>query len=269
MIVTLLTDFGAGDYFVGAVKGVLLTICPGATIVDITHEIPAHDVEAGAFTLLAAYDSFPPGTIHVAVVDPGVGSSRRPLLVATADYFFVGPDNGLFSYILERESAPRVFHLTNQEYFRPSVSPTFHGRDIFAPVACALACGVAPENLGERIEDFVRLEPLAPLRQADGALQARIIHIDHFGNCVTTLTRRELPDEMIAGGVRLEVNGHAINSFRPYFAVADDSGADDLFALWGSAGFLEIAADRASAAALLGAHTGQLVIVDCGLRIAD
>nr|MBA3320351.1 SAM-dependent chlorinase/fluorinase [Pyrinomonadaceae bacterium] len=146
MIVTLLTDFGAADYFVGAVKGVLLTICPGTTIVDITHEIPAHDVEAGAFTLLAAYDSFPPGTIHVAVVDPGVGSSRRPLLVVTADYFFVGPDNGLFSYILERESATRVFHLTNQEYFRPSVSLTFHGRDIFAPVAGALAGGVAPEN---------------------------------------------------------------------------------------------------------------------------
>ena len=270
MIVTLLTDFGAGDYFVGAVKGVLLTICPGATIVDITHEIPAHDVEAGAFTLLAAYDSFPPGTIHVAVVDPGVGSSRRPLLVVTADYFFVGPDNGLFSYILERESATRVFHLTNQEYFRPSVSLTFHGRDIFAPVAGALAGGVAPENLGERIEDFIRLEPLAPLRQADGALQARIIHIDHFGNCVTSLTRGELPDEMIAGdGVRLEVNGHAINSFRPYFAAADDNGADELFALWGSAGFLEIAAYRASAAVRLGVHTGQLVIADCGLRIAD
>jgi len=270
MIVTLLTDFGARDYFVGAVKGVLLTICPGATaVVDITHEIPAHDVEAGAFTLLAAYDSFPPGTIHVAVVDPGVGSSRRPLLVATADYFFVGPDNGLFSYILERESAARVFHLTNQEYFRPSVSQTFHGRDIFAPVAGALACGVAPKDLGERIEDFAKLEPLAPTRQANDTLRARIIHIDHFGNCVTTLTRRELPDEMIAGGVRLEVNGHAINTFRQFFAAASDNSANELFALWGSAGFLEIAADRASAASRLGARTGQPVIAGCGLRIAD
>src|SRR6266498_693623 len=161
-LITLLTDFGNSDYFVSAVKGVILTANPQTRIVDITHDIHPQDVEAAAFTLLAAYSSFPSGTIHVAVVDPGVGSSRRPLLIEAGCQFFVGPDNGIFSYVCEREPMARVFELTNKDYFRQPVSPTFHGRDIFAPVSAAIADGLKPEELGREIQNPVRLAPLLP-----------------------------------------------------------------------------------------------------------
>lgn len=260
MIVTLLTDFGTRDYFVGAMKGALLSVNPHTQIVDLTHDIAAHDIAGGAFTLLAAYDAFPPGTIHVAVVDPGVGSARRPLVVATTDYFFVGPDNGIFSYVCERAADARVFYLTNKKYFRATVSRTFHGRDIFAPVAGALAQGVRPEELGTQITDYERLAPLAPARAPDGTLNAAVIHIDRFGNCVTNITRADLPAEAIADGVVIQVGTHYVRSFRRYFAEGD-LGLREIFAIWGSAGFLEIAAARASAAQLLGVERGQPVIV--------
>jgi len=134
-VITLLTDFGTADYFVGAVKGAILSVNPQAVIVDLTHEIPPQDIAAGAFTLLAAYKTFPAGTVHVGVVDPGVGSTRRPVIVSANKQFFVGPDNGLFSYIYDREPGYQVFHVTAEKYFRPDPSSTFHGRDIFAPVA--------------------------------------------------------------------------------------------------------------------------------------
>jgi S-adenosylmethionine hydrolase len=272
-LITLLTDFGAADYFVGALKGAILSINARARLVDITHEIPAHDVHAGAFTLLAAYDSFPPGTIHVAVVDPGVGSARRPLLISTHSHFFVGPDNGLFSYVCERERDVRVYELTKEEFFRAPVSRTFHGRDIFAPVAGALSKGVAPEAFGELVEDCVRLAPLAPVRDDDtgGAAawwSATIIHIDRFGNLVTNITQGELPGaagEELGRGVKLEIGGCEISSFRQFYA--EESGGagataeGELFAIWGSAGFLEIAANGASAAGLLCAERGQTVRV--------
>ncbi|MDX6269336.1 MAG: hypothetical protein QOD28_559 [Acidobacteriota bacterium] len=285
MYITLLTDFGAADYFVGALKGAILSVNSHAQIVDITHEIVAHDVQAGAFTLLAAYDSFPPGTIHVAVVDPGVGSTRRPLLIATDSYFFIGPDNGLFSYVCERERDVRVYQLTNEKYFRAHVSATFHGRDIFAPIAGALSNGVAPEAFGELVDDYVRLAPLAPVREGGGdegaaAWSATIIHVDRFGNLVTNITRRELAGTEFARGAKLEIGGREISSFRRFYAdaagdgvthsasgeteAAGGGGADaacELFAIWGSAGFLEIAANRASAAGLLGAERGQAVRV--------
>ena len=262
-IVTLLTDFGAADYFVGALKGAILSVNPQAHIVDITHEIPAHDIAAGAFTLLAAYSSFPAQTIHVAVVDPGVGSARRPLLVAAREHFFVGPDNGLFSYVCEREQGDvRVYQLTNEKFFRTPVSNTFHGRDIFAPVAGALSKNVPPEDFGEPVEDYVRLVPLAPVREGDaaGAWSAKIIHIDRFGNLITNITRRELAGAEFTQGARLDVGGRAINSFRKFYA-EETGAAGELFAIWGSAGFLEIAADRASAARLLRAERGQTVRV--------
>ncbi|HEY0099853.1 MAG TPA: SAM-dependent chlorinase/fluorinase [Pyrinomonadaceae bacterium] len=261
-IITLLTDFGTADYFVGAMKGVILSLDPQAHIVDITHEIPAHDIEAGAFTLLAAYGSFPPQTIHVAVVDPGVGSARRPLLIAAHGHFFVGPDNGLFSYVCEGATDARVYHLTNENFFRTQVSATFHGRDIFAPVAGALSRNVPPSALGELIDgEMRRLAPLAPLREGDGAWSARIIHIDRFGNLVTNITRRELTDEQLAEGRKLEIGGREISSFRRFYAEAAGAPPGELFAIWGSAGLLEIAADRASAAQLLNASRGQLVRV--------
>ena len=260
MLVTLLTDFGTRDYFVGAMKGALLAVNPRATIIDLTHEIPAHDIAAGAFALLAAHDAFPAGTIHVAVVDPGVGSTRRPVVVATHDYFFVGPDNGLFSYICARGTDVRAFHLTNEKYFRAPISDTFHGRDIFAPVAGALSNGVLPEELGAEIKDIVRLPALVPQRAEDGTLTAAVINIDRFGNCVTNITRADLSAEAIAGGMSLQVGAHYVRSFRRFYAEGDFVPRA-IFAIWGSAGFLEISAAQDSAARLLGIERGAKVIV--------
>jgi len=240
-VITLLTDFGTADYFVGAVKGAILSVNPAAVIADITHEIPPQDIAAGAFTLLAAYKTFPAGTIHLAVVDPGVGSTRRPIIVSANEQFFVGPDNGLFSYIYDREPLHKTFHVTADRFFRPSVSSTFHGRDIFAPVAAALSNGVAPEELGPEINDEVRLPSLeTPLR---------IIHIDRFGNCVTNITRDLSPREIV-------VKRRTISEFRQFYGDGDDQS---LFAIWGSAGFLEISVNGGSAAQVLGAKRGDEV----------
>jgi S-adenosylmethionine hydrolase len=260
MLITLLTDFGTADYFVGAMKGVILSINRDARIVDLTHEIPPQDIQAGAFTLLAASQTFPPETIHVAVVDPGVGSERRPILVSGGGQFFVGPDNGLFSYIYEREPDARVFHLTNQEYFRSSISATFHGRDIFAPIAGALSTGVRPEQLGAEIEDYIRLPFLNAKLSAGKTLGASVIHIDRFGNCITNLTPDDITQAMMADGVSLTINGWKITSFRRFFAEGRDT-PNELFAIWGSAGYLEIAAYQASAAELTGAKRGTLITV--------
>lgn len=263
-LITLLTDFGTADYFVGAMKGVVLSICPDARIIDITHEIPSQDIHAGAFTLLAAYKSFPAGTIHVAVVDPGVGSARRPILASCGGQFFVGPDNGLFSYVFEREGQTEVIHIQNHSYFRQPVSATFHGRDVFAPVAAALAKGVEPSQFGAEITDYVRLESLAPARLEDGTLQGRIIHIDRFGNCITNLTREHLTNEMIAGGARLSINGIEITLFRQFYAEEQIGSGEEPFAIWGSADFLEIAVQNASAAWLLDAGLSQIVLLKLG-----
>ncbi len=237
-VITLLTDFGTADYFVGAMKGVILSINPQAVIADITHEVPAQDVAAGAFTLLAAYDTFPPGTIHVAVVDPGVGSARRPIVVRAGKHLFVGPDNGLFTHIYDREPSFQAFHITASQYFRQPISTTFHGRDIFAPSAAVLSTGVGPSSVGTQISDPIRLSiPATP----------SVIHIDHFGNLITNI--RQLPE-----GARLLVNGKWITTIRSFFG--EGSGADP-FAIWGSAGFLEIAVNGGSAAEALGAQRGD------------
>lgn len=275
-LITLLTDFGTSDYFVSAMKGVILSLSPNARIVDITHDIAAQDIEAAAFTLLAAYPCFPTNTIHVAVVDPGVGSSRRAILVKAGANFFLGPDNGIFSYIYEREPEAKVFELTNQDYFRHPVSSTFQGRDVFAPVAAALANGVGLMELGREIMNPVSLEPLASERLPvsrdstkgkstkgkvkEEKIRARIIHIDRFGNCITNLTPTDLSDEMVAAGAYVVINRKKISSFRKFFAeqtVKDN----ELFCVWGSAGFLEIAATNRSAAKILKARRGQLVVV--------
>jgi S-adenosyl-L-methionine hydrolase (adenosine-forming) len=216
-IITLLTDFGSQDYFVGAMKGVILSIAPHAQIVDITHEVPPQDIHAAAFNLLAAYASFPAGTIHVAVVDPGVGSQRRPLVIECAGQFFVGPDNGIFSWICEREAKSRGIHLQNESFFHHPVSATFHGRDVFAPVAAALSRGVAAKDLGEPMSDYVALQSLALEWRADGQAEARIIHIDRFGNCVTNLTREHLSEESFASGAKLNVKGREVSACRRFF----------------------------------------------------
>jgi S-adenosylmethionine hydrolase len=254
-IITLLTDFGSQDYFVGAMKGAILSINSGATIVDITHDIPPQDIRAAAFNLLAVHRDFPAGTIHVAVVDPGVGSARRGIVLNCAGQFFVGPDNGLFSWICEREQNFQAVHLTHEKFFRGQVSDTFHGRDVFAPVAAALSNEVALDEFGPAVHDLIQLESLEPKRVDGGAIEATIIHIDRFGNCVTNLTR-----EHFADGAKLLVNGREVTSFRRFFA---DNSADqtELCCLFGSAGFLEIAVQDSSAEKILGARRGDPVRV--------
>lgn len=242
--ITLLTDFGTADYFVGAMKGVILSVNPQAVIVDITHEIPAQDVAAGAFTLLAAYDSFPEGTIHVAVVDPGVGSERRAIVVTAGKHFFVGPDNGIFTHIYDRNPSHKTFHITNETYFRQPVSNTFHGRDVFAPVAAALSTGLNASSLGPPISDPIRFFK---------SEQPQIIHIDRFGNLITNITRERFKD-----GMKLSINGKVISAFRNFFG-ENVGAANEPFAIWGSAGFLEIAVNGGSAAEILGAKRGDEV----------
>jgi S-adenosyl-L-methionine hydrolase (adenosine-forming) len=245
-VITLLTDFGTADYFVGAMKGAILSVNRAVVIADITHEIPPQDIEAAAFTLLAASATFPPETIHVAVVDPGVGSTRRPIIVRAGRSLFVGPDNGLFTYIYDREPSHQTFHVTAEKYFRPSPSTTFHGRDIFAPVAAALSKGVKPEAFGRLITDEVRLVT---------SQTPRIIHIDRFGNCVTNITP-DLFDN--ARQSTLVVKRKVIDMFVDFYGAAPP---DTLVALWGSAGFLEISVNGKSAAKKLGVKRGDPVIL--------
>jgi S-adenosylmethionine hydrolase len=258
-VITLLTDFGTRDYFVGAMKGAILSLNPDATIVDISHEIPPQDIQAAAFNLLACYRDFPAGTIHLAVVDPGVGSDRRPILVESGRQYFVGPDNGLFSWIIEREGNFSAWQVTNDKFFRQPVSSTFHGRDVFAPVAAALASGTPPEEFGPPLKDVVTLAPLLTRTTAD-AIEGSIIHIDRFGNCITNFTAEDVTQERMAGGMKLIVNNKAITSIRKFFA--DQSGPEnELFMLVGSAGFVEIASQNASASAALSAQRGDRVLL--------
>jgi S-adenosyl-L-methionine hydrolase (adenosine-forming) len=256
-IITLLTDFGTEDYFVGAMKGVILTRSPEAVIVDITHAIPPQDVRAGAFTLSAVYADFPAGSIHLAVVDPGVGSDRRPVLIEAADYLFVGPDNGLFSIVLDRVPGAKVRHVTNTNYFLPDRSSTFHGRDIFAPIAAALAQGVRPGELGPIILDPVRFGFTECETLADGTIAGRVLHIDHFGNCVTNLAWKQV-QHLIAQPFCLRVKGYEIQKLlRSYSEATEQPGAP--FAIVGSAGFLEISVRYSSAARELKIAVGDSV----------
>ena len=242
--ITLLTDFGTADYFVGAMKGAILSINPQAVIVDITHEIPAQDVAAGAFTLLAAFDTFPERTVHVAVVDPGVGSERRPIVVSAGNHLFVGPDNGILTYIYDRDSSFEAFHITDEKYFRNPVSTTFHGRDIFAPVAAALSTGSDPAALGPQILDPIRLFK---------SMEPQIIHIDRFGNLITNITRDQFKEAR-----RLLLNGTLISAQRNFFG-ENVGEIDEPFLIWGSAGFLEIAVNGGSAAEFLDAKRGDQI----------
>ena len=258
-MITLLTDFGSSDYFIPAVKGVILSINPQVRIVDLTHEIPAYDIAAGSFTLGACYEYFPPGTIHFAVVDPGVGSSRRPIVVEAAGALFVGPDNGLFTSVYERQADFRVYRIERVEYLRPTVSPTFHGRDIFAPVAAWLSRGVAPTAFGELVLDPVRLPDLRPrIDHQTGRLSGRIIHIDRYGNCVTSLGLNELPLAR-AAEYEFEVAGVRISQICRYFGEAAGSAA--AFAYPGSAGYWEIGCWCDSAAQQLQVLSGDEVLL--------
>jgi S-adenosylmethionine hydrolase len=257
-IITLTTDFGEGDYYVPAVKGVLKTLSPPTEIIDITHLIPPHDIFTAAFTLLCCYRDFPKQTIHMAVVDPGVGSRRRPVLVAAGDYIFIGPDNGIFSYIYEQEENSHVFHLTSEHYFRQPVSDTFHGRDVFAPCAAAVAKGVEWRMLGDEIDDAVRFSVPRPAVLSPRQIRGAVIHVDRFGNIITNVTRAELAD-LNNSAMKVRVGKYETSRLLTHFA---EAAQNELFAYFGSAGFLEIAVSKQPAAKLIEARRGMEVMIE-------
>jgi S-adenosylmethionine hydrolase len=255
-VVALLTDFGLRDHYVGAMKGAILGVCPGATLVDVTHEVPAHDVAAGALALDAAYPHFPPGTVFAAVVDPGVGSERRPIAVGAGRWLFVGPDNGLFTFVLESHPSARVHLLVNPLLPRSPLSPVFHGRDLFGPAAGRLARGLPLEDVGPAVADPVRL-PLPPkTRTADG-WEGEVIHADRFGNLTTNLREGDL--EALSGreGLEILLGTETIPLVRAY----SDVEVGRPCALVGSSGRLEIAVNRGRADARPGAGLGARVRV--------
>lgn len=256
-IITLLTDFGEQDYFVGAMKGVILSINPDANIVDITHQIPPQDIEAAAFNLLSCYKAFPTSTIHVAVIDPGVGSDRKAIVIECANQFFIGPDNGLFSWICQREREYNAYQLTNEQFFRRPVSSTFHGRDMFAPVAAHVSTGSSPRDFGPAIDDIVSLDALEP-KISDKEIEGRILHIDHFGNCITNF-RAEHFGGRLGAGASLSINDRRVTGFREFFSQRKPQTDEKLFMILGSAGFVEIAAQNASAASILNVRRGDRV----------
>ena len=260
-IITLLTDFGAGDYFVGAMKGVILSRFLDANLVDITHKIPAHHIHAAAFTLCASYRYFPAGTVHLAVVDPGVGSDRRALIVESGDHLFVGPDNGLFSFVLGKDHNALVRQVTNSSYFLPNVSATFHGRDIFSPVAAALAQGLAPAVLGPTIQNPVCFELGRNDVTTDGALPGSVIHIDGFGNCVTSFRSDEIKIDFAPDAFCLRVKEAEIRKLFRYYEEAN-AETHEPFLIAGSAGYLEISIVRSSAARELNIAVGEPVVLE-------
>lgn len=259
-IISLLTDFGDRDGFVGAMKGVILGICPDAVIVDLSHDIAPQDVQEAAFVLRNACSYFPCGTIHVAVVDPGVGSDRRPIIVETPRHLFVGPDNGLFAYIYRREAKFLVTVIANPDFMLPGVSRTFHGRDVFAPAAAHLARGVRPEAFGPRLTGCNLGHVWEPVYFADG-IEGHILHIDRFGNLITDIPEEKLLQTAAGRPFRIVLGELCLERLSTLYA---DVAQGDALAILNSAGLLEIAVRDGDAAGRMGVKRGDTVRVDFG-----
>jgi len=249
-VITLTTDFGPSDHYVGTMKGVILGIAPAAEIVDICHHVGAYQVAEAAFVLAQAYRYFPKRTVHVVVVDPGVGSARRPILLEAEGQIFVAPDNGVLGMIYAGK--PKVRVISNARYFRRPVSQTFHGRDIFAPVGAHLAKGVASARMGRRISDFLWSDFGTPQRTGKHAWTGSILKIDHFGNVITNFRASDFPD-LTQRGFELVAGPHVVTRLQWNYA---ESRPGELFAIVGSSGFLEISANQAAAAKILGCGVG-------------
>lgn len=256
-VVTLLTDFGNRDYYVAAMKGVILQRCPDLAIVDISHEVPPQDVTEAAFLLAGCRREFPGATVHLAVVDPGVGSGRKALALAAGGQFYVGPDNGIFTYVLREVRGWRAREITNVKLFRKPVSATFHGRDVFALAAAALACDFPFEEVGPPLDNPVELD-LPQLEISKGKIKATVIHVDRFGNLVSDVRMEHLEE----AGLRTdrmvtEIGGKRVNDFSEYYS----AGPDGLFTLFGSGGYLEIAVKNGSAAQSLETGRGSAISI--------
>ena len=257
-IVTLTTDFGSADPFVGILKGVILGINPEAEVVDLCHDIRPYDIMEAAYVIAQAYRYFPPRTIHIVLVDPGVGTARRPLLVSADRYIFVAPDNGVLSLIYAREEALYVRHITASHYFLEPVSNTFHGRDIFAPVAGWLSRHVETEKFGDLITDYTRFAAPAPKRANEHLLKGVVVRVDRFGTLMTNLTPADLPELFRENPApfKIMVGKGEITQLKTAYA---DGAQGEVFAILGSSGYLEIAANRASASQTLGVGRGAEV----------
>jgi S-adenosylmethionine hydrolase len=262
-IVTLITDFGLKDHYVASMKGVMLSLNPDLVFIDISHLISSQDILTAAFTLSQAAACFPPGTIHLAVVDPGVGTERKAIIASVESHYYVAPDNGILTYVCDAAAEFTVHEITADHYFRKPVSSTFHGRDIFAPVAAWLSRDIAPHQFGPAVTNPVRLKIPEPLKLKDTMIQAAILAADQFGNLVTNLRPEDVP---VYGGTpvhtaRLLAGGREITTFRMTFA---EGKPGELFVVPGSSGYLEIVVREGSAASELGLDAGAPigVIVD-------
>src|SRR5215831_10018105 len=252
-LIALLTDFGLRDHYVGTMKGVMLGICPEASLVDISHDVAPQDVLGAALELASAYSYFPPGTIFLVVVDPGVGSTRRGIAVEAAGYRFVAPDNGVLSIVLDRSPFTCAVELTTAQYARPTISKTFEGRDRFGPAAAWLGRGVEVTALGRPVSSLVRLE--VPQPRATGAgIDGEVLRVDRFGNLVTNIDRATLGK--LSGAITAHIGSHVIPRIVNAYAEAK---AGELCALVGSSDYLELAVNGGSAAAMLGLGRGALV----------
>jgi S-adenosyl-L-methionine hydrolase (adenosine-forming) len=251
--ITLITDFGLADGHVGAMKGIMRTIAPCAELVDVSHEIPPHDIRHAAFVLLTCYPSWPPQTVHLVVVDPGVGTERRAVAVQTGRGAFVAPDNGVLSYVLAREAISAAVSLTNPQYWHRPVSPVFHGRDILGPAAAHLASGSSLESLGEPVDirELVTFAVPVPQHHPDGHITAHVQHIDRFGNCTT-----DVPSDALwaANAWQVQVRAQVIGGILRTFA---DVPVGSPLALLDSTGFVAIAVRNGSAAQQLGIGIGD------------
>jgi S-adenosylmethionine hydrolase len=257
-IITLTTDFGLNDHFVGTLKGVILEIVPEASIVDISHSVQPFDVLDGALTIAQAYSYFPAGTVHMVVVDPGVGSARRPIIASSEKHHFVAPDNGVLSLVYSREERMNVQNITSDHYFLSPISKTFHARDIFAPVSAYLAKGVDSGKFGEPITDFVRFNAPKPKTVAPNQMRGVILKVDRFGNLVTNFTAQDVPAlfQEAPPAFKITIGKSDITEMKSAYA---DGTPKQIFAIVGSMGYLEIAANRASALQLIGSGKGSEV----------
>jgi S-adenosylmethionine hydrolase len=255
-ILTLITDFGVKDHYAGTMKGVILSIFPEARLVDITHEVPPFSIHEGAYALAQSAPHFPPGTTHLIVVDPGVGTSRRAILAQANKQVFIAPDNGVLSLVLRSSPAYQVRELTNRALWRASLSSTFHGRDIFAPVAAAIAGGKArPEDVGPLIEDPVFLPDLEPQLLNHDNWRGTVLSVDHFGNVITNFDRDRFL-EKVQSGYAFAAASQLVTRFRNTFGEAPNH---EIFAYAGSSGYLELGINQGSAAASLGLRAGDSV----------
>jgi S-adenosyl-L-methionine hydrolase (adenosine-forming) len=251
-LVTLLTDFGLRDHFVSAMKAVMLSLNPDLMFVDISHLVPPQDILGGAFTLGQVWSLFPPKTIHLAVVDPGVGTARKGMVLSAGGHLFVAPDNGILTCVMEAQSDCDAHEITADHYFRKPVSSTFHGRDVFAPVAGWLSRGVSLDQIGPALKDPVRLKIPAPKKVKEGFIQGAILAVDHFGNLITNLKPSDVPpaSRIVLPGPR------EITAFRRTYAEAK---AGEVFVIAGSTGYLEIAVKDGSAASVLNMKAGAAI----------